>query len=688
MANGMGSIFVGHSGLKASQDSIHNVANNLANVNTPGYVRQQVVFRDARYSNLAYSKNNYKKLIGQGTSIGEIVHARDIFLDKAFRTENGRQSYYAATYEAVDEVQNYFQELEGTAFQQILNGDQTSLWQAFEEFSKDPSDMAAQNLVIQRASLFATRSQALFKGLMNYQTNINIQINDDIDEINEYIKTIYDLNKQIQGIEAGGRETAMNERDARDYALDQLSKFGHVTYEERANGSVAVKFEGELVADNMFCYTMGKKIDPMTGYITPYWPHLSHEDAGRYTEVFDFTREICTQFNTDIGELKALVQARGTTVSNFNDILNADPDRYDATVGLSIMQNTQAEFDQLIHGIVTQINDLLSPNKNMDELLVENEDGTYSVYKNVKVLDEENCCVGADGKKPPQELFTRSGCERYRKVTAYDKEAGEWRDYYMYNEEDVNDSVSITLNNGKTYRVFNDRKEPKATTVSTVDTSNQDIAKDADGRIKVIVGADGKITGIETKTAGGVAGSIPLTTSGEKPYCPWDKPGNEKYTNQKIDGSWVLNENYHYDTSKQYTSLEIEINYDLLTNITNLPHKHDDEKIAHDMAINLTKLWDNATLSINPRYTQAKYNYSDYYKEMIGEIGIIGSLYGTTAEKLEGTVSAVENQRNEVIGVSSDEELTRMIKYQNAYNASSRYIQTISDMIEMLVTML
>ena len=71
---------------------------------------------------------------------------------------------------------------------------------------------------------------------------------------------------------------------------------------------------------------------------------------------------------------------------------------------------------------------------------------------------------------------------------------------------------------------------------------------------------------------------------------------------------------------------------------------------------------------------------------MVGEIGIIGSVYESTAEKLEGTVSAVENQRNEVIGVSSDEELTRMIKYQNAYNASSRYIQTVSDMIEMLVT--
>ena len=303
-------------------------------------------------------------------------------------------------------MQNFFQELEGTAFQQILDGNEGSLWQAFEEFSKDPSDMAAQNLVIQKASLFATRAQAVFKGLMDYQKDINIQISDNIDDINKYIKQIYQLNVQIASIESGGRETAMNERDARDYAIDQLSKYGNITYEERTNGTVSIKFEGELVADDMFFYQMGKQTDKLTGYITPYWPHLSNEDAGHYYEVFDFTREISTQFDTDIGELKALVQARGKTVSNFNDILNADPDVFDETVGLSIMQNTQAEFDQLVHGIVKQINDLLAPNKKMDSLVVrvQNADGSYSYsnYRNVKVLDEENCCVGVDGKKPPQ----------------------------------------------------------------------------------------------------------------------------------------------------------------------------------------------------------------------------------------------------------------------------------------------
>ena len=109
-------------------------------------------------------------------------------------------------------------------------------------------------------------------------------------------------------------------------------------------------------------------------------------------------------------------------------------------------------------------------------------------------------------------------------------------------------------------------------------------------------------------------------------------------------------------------------------------------EIDQSMAFKLTQIWQNQSVAISPRYPDSKYTFGEYYKEMIGEIAIIGSGYGSTAENLEGTVASIENQRDGVIGVSSDEELTRMIKYQNAYNASSRYIQTVSDMIELLVS--
>ena len=77
--------------------------------------------------------------------------------------------------------------------------------------------------------------------------------------------------------------------------------------------------------------------------------------------------------------------------------------------------------------------------------------------------------------------------------------------------------------------------------------------------------------------------------------------------------------------------------------------------------------------------------FGEFYGKMIGEIATLGSVFGSTASGLEGTALATDNARQQVIGVSSDEELTNMIKFQNAYNASSRFINVINEMIETLI---
>ena len=51
-------------------------------------------------------------------------------------------------------------------------------------------------------------------------------------------------------------------------------------------------------------------------------------------------------------------------------------------------------------------------------------------------------------------------------------------------------------------------------------------------------------------------------------------------------------------------------------------------------------------------------------------------------------MEATENARQQIIGVSSDEELSNMIKFQNAFNASSRYINAISEMLAHLINTL
>ena len=149
MANGSGSMFIGVAGLQSSQNALNVTSNNLANLDTTGYVRQSVLFADRDYVTFNTTAAISNQQSGLGVTIGDVVHSRDVFLDRLYRTESSRQSFYASTSEALTEVQNYYQELEGQAFQDAL----TDFWGSFQELYKYPEDSVYQNLVVQKAQL-------------------------------------------------------------------------------------------------------------------------------------------------------------------------------------------------------------------------------------------------------------------------------------------------------------------------------------------------------------------------------------------------------------------------------------------------------------------------------------------------------------------------------------------------------
>jgi flagellar hook-associated protein 1 FlgK len=51
-------------------------------------------------------------------------------------------------------------------------------------------------------------------------------------------------------------------------------------------------------------------------------------------------------------------------------------------------------------------------------------------------------------------------------------------------------------------------------------------------------------------------------------------------------------------------------------------------------------------------------------------------------------MNSIHNERLEVMAVSTDEELTHLIKYQHAYNASARYVNVVSEMLEHIINTL
>ena len=163
-----------------------------------------------------------------------------------------------------------------------------------------------------------------------------------------------------------------------------------------------------------------------------------------------------------------------------------------------------------------------------------------------------------------------------------------------------------------------------------------------------------------------------------------DANGNPVTETKEI---YIYNEEDPNDTTKQYTQQSLSVNEALVIDETLLPHLCQNGDVDYALAAKLAGVWDEERLTLNPNDTKAC-SFKDYYKDMIGEMATYGNVYNSTATSLTGTVASVDNQRQQVIGVSSDEELTYMIKYQNAYNAASRFINVVNEMIEHLLTQL
>ena len=109
-----------------------------------------------------------------------------------------------------------------------------------------------------------------------------------------------------------------------------------------------------------------------------------------------------------------------------------------------------------------------------------------------------------------------------------------------------------------------------------------------------------------------------------------------------------------------------------------------DKSVNQDDADALASLFSDTFETLNPT-TKTKLTFSEYYTSLIGENATNGSTYKSIADNESATVTSIENQRQQVVGVSDNDELTSMIRFQNAYNASSRYINTVNAMLDTLL---
>lgn len=603
MSGTMGRLSIGVTGLQTSQYALNTTAHNLMNTQTNGYSRQQVMLTDRSYNKLSTGAI-YTNKSGLGVVTAEIKQVRDNFADIAYRTENGRMDYYKAQYETVSEVETYFGELEGQDFNTTMN----SLWLALQEMQKESSSIVTRSSFISTAQTFLDRVQNIRTSLIQYQRNLNQSIKQQVNRINELASTILELNADILSAEASGIENANDYKDARNLALDELSGLVNTEIVNNTDGTVEVYIEGRClvtkgrtykleavqIKDNEKYVNNYDFTSDSTDFLMPVW--ADDQDA-----LFSINRLPSTENDTDVGSLKGLMMSRGYFVGNYTDVpvqpvkpladdFASDADyqaakaQYEADLNTYVKEldyfntyvepytitNLMSQFDVLVHGMVTKMNDVLCPNKEI----------TLADGSVIKVLDEENAGIGmGNGNEyAGTELFVRQSMPRYTEQT-------------------------VTLADGTTQTV-------------------------------------------------------------------------QVYNEEDPDNFYSL-----------YTTGNIQVNPELLQNPSLLPLSRETGAEAQEIVDEMLALWNEKFSTVSPN-SLVECNFMDYYAGMMDDLSDRGYTYNAMAETQQQSVTDIDNLRQQVVGVSSDEELSNMIKFQHAYNASSRYINVVSEMIEHLINTL
>lgn len=568
------SLHIGTSGLNVSQAALNVTAHNLANVDTKGFVRQQVLFTDTQY--IKWGESHLSSMQrGLGASFAEVKQVRDAFLDQAYRQEIGRQAFYESQYMAMEEIEGLFGELEGVQFQNTMK----EFWEALQELSKSPDDIVSRASLVQTAVSFVERADKIYSQLSDYQINLNTRIINQVKRINEIGDEIKELNIKIRHYESTGVERANDLRDNRNLLLDELSQIAGITYKENTSGVVTVNVEGVPFVTEDLVYKMDTApVSDETQMVKPIWV------AHGYVDVFNMDRPPSSMHDTDIGSLKGLLIARGHKQAKYTDIpvreaYETDKKYQDAVrvynnqIDPSLVMTVQAQFDQLIHGIVTMVNDALCPNKEI----------TLADDTKIKILDEENAPVGMDSQKVMGEaLFSRKSTPRYTDYT----------DIQIINEEGDIETISVRI-----------------------------------------------------------------------------------YIEEDPSDNYSL-----------YTLGEIEVNPNIMQNNANLPLSKNDGTGAFDieMTQKLIANWQTPFATLSPN-TLTSNNINDYYISFISEIANRGEQIHTISINQMSMVESIDNKRAEVTGVSSDEELTNLIKFQHSYNAAARYVNVVSEMLEHII---
>jgi len=232
---------IGKSAIFASQAAINVTSHNIANVNTPGYTRQEAVLRIA--SPIVPVAGGY---LGMGVNVSSIERRYDRFISGQLLGQEQNYGKSSVMDQVLGQVEQVFNDSGGAGLSNSLN----VFFNAWRTLSSTPEDTAKRTVLISNANNLVSTMKQMESSLLGTIKEMNGEIADVAGRVNGIATDIARLNAQIAQVESGGGSAKANDlRDARDGLVTELSGLADIATLEDRNGSLTVTLGMRTLVD-------------------------------------------------------------------------------------------------------------------------------------------------------------------------------------------------------------------------------------------------------------------------------------------------------------------------------------------------------------------------------------------------------------------------------------------------------
>ena len=545
-------------GLLAQQLAIEVTGQNIANVETEGYSRQDVTF-EANTPRHAIKYGSMHQ-IGTGVRVAGIERAHDQVLFEQIMDEGDLSGSTEVKKEIFEQLEVLFNEGSGRS----LNDALSSFFASVHDLATNARGLSERADLVSKAEHLASTFNQTGKQLFTIQRNIDATIETEVTEINSLTTQIGKLNESIHANEPASQYKANDLRDNRDRLVKELSKKIDIQLIEESDNQISLTMKDGtalVLKDRVFKLSTSLNGD-----------NDSFKDVN--IEYGSGLKNITATMRG--GELRGYLDMRDTEVESILDKMNI--------LSASFIQ----EFNG-IHRAGFGIDgssglDFFSP---LDVTVDHDVDNTGTAV--VSMTNASPTTVSVDEFEM---AFTGS-------------------DAFTLNNLTTNaSSGTFTFTTGSTFNI----KDGFAVTISG--------AALAGDKVTFSVSED---------AASGMAVSSTITADTRKIAAGTTTNG---------DGGNAL----------------------LMADLQN--------KLAFNSVT-----WSSGSGS---------YTFDEYYNAVVSTIGIESFSAQATLRQQEGIMLQLNSRRESISGVSIDEEMIKMIKFQQAYNASARMISVVDEMLDAL----